>query len=187
MTTERVRKYRDGLIRGVGIGLLSKNKDERGWLAEAYRNDDTPLIPAMSYVSLTHPGIARGPHEHVDQTDMFVFMKGHWIIRLWDAREGSETLGNMTTLEIKEPMKVLVPKGVVHAYYNASVFRDGLVVNFPDRLYKGHGRKERADEIRHESNKEFDMSDIVDPLMISRLAKKMIRFLLPACAKHSPI
>jgi dTDP-4-dehydrorhamnose 3,5-epimerase len=40
---------------------------------------------------------------------------------------------------------------VVHAYRNVGG-EPGLVFNCPDRLYKGPGRKEPVDEIRHEDD-----------------------------------
>ena len=42
---------------------------------KVYREDELPAEqqPAMAYVSETLPGVARGPHEHVDQTDSFAF------------------------------------------------------------------------------------------------------------------
>ena len=48
-------------------------------------------------------------------------------------------------------MLLIVPPGVVHAYKNVGN-EPGLVFNCPDRLYKGVGRKEPVDEIRHEEH-----------------------------------
>ena len=42
-----------------------------------------------------------------------------------------------------------VPPGVVHAYRNVGS-SDAFVLNFPDKLYAGWGKKEPVDEIRHE-------------------------------------
>jgi dTDP-4-dehydrorhamnose 3,5-epimerase len=39
----------------------------------------------------------------------------------------------------------------VHAYKNIGG-RDGLVINCPDRLYAGRGRREPVDEIRWEDD-----------------------------------
>jgi dTDP-4-dehydrorhamnose 3,5-epimerase len=47
------------------------------------------------------------------------------------------------------PVFVIVPPGVVHAYQNIGA-ADAFVLNFPDRLYAGRGRKEPVDEIRYE-------------------------------------
>jgi dTDP-4-dehydrorhamnose 3,5-epimerase len=50
------------------------------------------------------------------------------------------------------PMAVIVPKGVVHAYKNASATEKGVVINCPNRLYMGEGKREPIDEIRHEDD-----------------------------------
>jgi dTDP-4-dehydrorhamnose 3,5-epimerase len=55
---------------------------------------------------------------------------------------------------------VLIPAGVVHGYQNVGDV-DGIVINSPNRLYAGPGRKEEVDEIRHESDRDsiFKMDD----------------------------
>ncbi|RJQ49085.1 MAG: dTDP-4-dehydrorhamnose 3,5-epimerase, partial [Nitrospiraceae bacterium] len=40
---------------------------------------------------------------------------------------------------------------IVHAYKNIGIV-DGLVINLPDRLYKGWGKTEPVDEIRYEDD-----------------------------------
>ena len=49
----------------------------------------------------------------------------------------------------EKPCLVFVPPGVVHAYRNVGT-EEAFVMNFPDKLYAGWGRKEPVDEIRHE-------------------------------------
>ena len=44
---------------------------------------------------------------------------------------------------------LVVPAGVVHAYQNVGQGQ-GIVFNAPNRLYKGEGKKEPVDEMRHE-------------------------------------
>lgn len=147
-------QFREGQIDGVVIEELRRFGDQRGWLLEVFRHDalDEAAWPAMGYVSMTCPGIARGPHEHVDQTDLFAFVgPGAFKVYLWDAREDSPTFGvkQTVTAGAQAPMTVLVPPGVVHAYRNVSD-ENGLVFNVPNRLYAGWGKKEPVDEIRHE-------------------------------------
>ena len=78
------------MIKGVIIKKLNKYDDERGSLAEIYRHDEIDFIPAMAYLSITKPGVKRGPHEHVYQTDCFIFIgPGMFELYLWDRREGS--------------------------------------------------------------------------------------------------
>ena len=148
--------FRDGEIKGVVVGKLAKAFDSRGWLAELFRSDQIAeeFFPAMAYISATEPGITRGPHEHVDQADLFCFIgPSNFKLRMWDNRDDSETFRCMTTLIVGEdnPASVLVPAGVVHAYQNVGLV-EGIVINCPNRLYRGVDRKEAVDEIRHEDD-----------------------------------
>jgi len=144
-----------GQIEGVIVKRLTKHVDERGFLVETFRLDELPkdLQPVMSYVSYTEPGIARGPHEHVKQTDIFSFIgPGNFMVKLWDNRTNSTTYGNYMQFYAGEdnPMTVIVPPGVVHGYKNVSKTTRGVVINYPDKLFMGWGRSEPIDEIRHE-------------------------------------
>jgi dTDP-4-dehydrorhamnose 3,5-epimerase len=147
-------QFHEGPIDGVIWRPLRKYHDSRGWLCELFREDELPadLHPVMAYISLTEPGVARGPHEHVDQADFFCFLgPSHFKMYLWDTRQDSRTyLARQTdVIGADKPMALVVPVGVVHAYKNVGS-EPGLVFNCPNRLYKGPGRKEPVDEIRHE-------------------------------------
>lgn len=145
--------WKDEEIEGCRIQQLRQFSDERGWLAEFFREDELPeeLHPVMGYLSLTHPGIARGPHEHEAQTDLFLFFDGQFRVYLWDARRNSPTFGHRRRLELGAAVKavVIVPPGVVHAYRNVGE-TDAFIVNCPNALYAGEGKVEPVDEIRHE-------------------------------------
>lgn len=148
--------FKRGAIKGVVVRDLRKFVDERGWLAELFRHDEleAEFYPAMSYISSTEPGVQRGPHEHVDQADLFCFIgPSNFKLRMWDNRQDSETYNNVMTLFVGEdnPKSVLVPKGVVHAYRNVGHGR-GMVINCPNRLYMGEGKRQEVDEIRHEDD-----------------------------------
>ncbi len=142
-------------IEGVLMKSLRRYEDARGWLTELFREDELPdsFTPAMSYLSVTHAGVARGPHEHVDQTDGFAFIDGSYRLYLWDNREGAPRELHAFEVGTDNPVLVLVPPGVVHAYKNIGD-RDAFVLNFPNQLYAGRGKKEPVDEIRHESDPE---------------------------------
>ena len=73
---EPVQSYIDGEIDGVVMRPLKFYHDSRGWLVELFRQDELvqEWWPVMTYVSQTLPGVTRGPHEHVDQTDGFAFI-----------------------------------------------------------------------------------------------------------------
>ena len=143
-------------IDGVIIKRLTCQEDERGWLAELFRSDEIPaeFRPEMAYMSLSHPGVVRGPHEHVHQADLFCFLgPSDFKIYLWDNRSGSASHGRKLVFEAgqKNPSLLIIPPGIVHAYKNIGEC-DGLVFNAPNRLFKGSGRSDAIDEIRHEQN-----------------------------------
>ncbi len=146
--------FTPGDIDGVIIRTVTRHTDERGWLLECFRTDELEpdMTPQMAYVSMTGPGVVRGPHEHEHQADNFIFFgPSTFKIYLWDARKHSPTFGKKKVIFGGEdaPLSVIVPPGVVHAYKNVGAI-DGLVFNAPNRLYAGQGRKRPVDEIRHE-------------------------------------
>ena len=136
---------------GVIARSLKHYADPRGWLIELFRDDDLPagFKPTMGYLSLTHPGVARGPHEHRDQSDGFIFLSGTFEITLWENRPGLEHVKVVIVAGEANPIFLVVPPGVVHAYRNIGD-ADATVLNFPDRLYAGWGKAQPVDEIRHE-------------------------------------
>lgn len=143
------------MIKDVIVKELKKYEDQRGWLAEIYRNDEGGYQPVMGYVSLTNEGVVRGPHEHVYQSDCFVFVgPGTFELHLWDRREGSETYGEYIKAEVGEanPAMVIVPPGVVHGY--KCVKGPAYSINLPDKLYKGVNKAEEIDEVRWEERED---------------------------------
>jgi dTDP-4-dehydrorhamnose 3,5-epimerase len=163
-------EFRKGPIDGVVVKPFKKFIDERGWLAELFRADELPgeFLPAMAYLSVTLPGVLRGPHEHVDQADLFAWVgPGDFKVTLWDNRTGSPTYLNRMELAmgLGNPGSILVPKGVVHCYRCISS-EPGYVVNCPNRLFAGAGRREPVDEIRHED-------DLANPFVVDERARRI--------------
>jgi dTDP-4-dehydrorhamnose 3,5-epimerase len=145
---------------GVLLQPLAPSADSRGCLVELFRADVLEQVgmgeaqPVMGYLSMTKPGVVRGPHEHREQTDFLVFAgPSDFEVTLWDNRPGSPTFGRRETLVLgaSRPATLMLPPRVVHAYRNIGK-EDGCVLNFPNRLYKGRCRKEPVDEIRHEDD-----------------------------------
>lgn len=143
------------MINDVVVKSLKKYEDSRGWLSEMYRDDELNFQPAMGYISLTNEGVVRGPHEHVVQSDLFVFVgPGTFELHLWDRREGSSTNGEYFKIEVGQnnPSMVVVPPGVVHGY--KCIEGPAFSINLPDKLYKGVNKSEDIDEIRWEEDPE---------------------------------
>ena len=141
---------------GVRVEALPVYKDPRGSLHELFRLDEVPagFKPLMACTSWTHPGISRGPHQHVEQDDYFTFAgPSDFTVYLWDDRPGAAGAAKGWIIETGEraPSRIHVPRGVVHAYRNAGK-TSGLVVTVTSLLFKGEGRRDPVDEIRHELN-----------------------------------
>jgi len=143
------------LLPGTLLRHLRRHDDTRGWLSELFRDDELPegFRPAMGYISVTRPGVQRGPHEHREQTDGFAFLSGRFKLTLWENRPGLEFRKVELDVGEENPVFITVPPGVVHAYQNVGD-SDAFVLNFPDKLYAGWGRSEEVDEIRHEDDAE---------------------------------
>jgi dTDP-4-dehydrorhamnose 3,5-epimerase len=98
--------------------------------------------------------VIRGPHEHKEQSDCFVFVgPGNFELHLWDNRGNSKVKGEYLKIEAGEdnPTLVIVPPGIVHGYKCVSE-NDGWCINLPDKLYKGKGKNGEIDEIRWEDD-----------------------------------
>ncbi len=154
------RPFQELDIKGVLLAPALINADPRGWLCETFRQDWfetaglTELNPVMGYLSFTNPGAIRGPHEHRNQTDIFTFPgPSDFLVVLWDNRQNSPTFQHrlQLTLGASKPALLIVPPGVVHGYKNIGSV-PGLVINSPNRLYRGRNRSEPVDEIRYEDD-----------------------------------
>ena len=125
-------------IEGVQVKPLKVVPDERGWLMEILRADDSELFTRFGqvYVSATYPGVVKAWHRHRRQTDTFACIAGMVKLVLVDTRDGSPTLDmvNEFFLGVHNPMVVQVPKLVYHGWKCISP-EPSLVVNVPDEPY----------------------------------------------------
>ena len=134
-------------IHGVQTKVLRAIADERGWLMEILRRDETDLLPVFGqvYVSATYPGVVKGWHYHKKQVDNFVCVAGMVKLVLVDTRDDSPTRGTVNEFFIgsQNPMLVQVPSLVYHGWKCISA-EPSLVVNVPNEPYD----RERPDEYR---------------------------------------
>ena len=111
-------------------------------------------MPAMAYLSVTEPGVGRGPHAHRDQTDMFCFAgPGDFRVVLWDNRADSPSFGVRQDFYLGESMSGGADRASGGGARLSECGPDpGFVCNFANRLYRGPGRLEAVDEIRFEDD-----------------------------------
>ena len=147
------------MIEGVKVIPIKSYEDQRGLFAEMCRKDslftDIMSHMQMATFSWTKAGVSRGPHEHRYQTDSFFFVgPSDFKLYLWDNRKNSPTYEKRMIEEVgrSRMVAVIVPPGVVHAYKNIGD-TEGLSIDFPDKLYRGIDKKEKPDEIKHETDK----------------------------------
>jgi dTDP-4-dehydrorhamnose 3,5-epimerase len=125
-------------IAGVKVKPLRLVPDERGWLMEILRGDDTAVFTKFGqvYVSATYPGVVKAWHLHRRQVDNFACVAGMVKLVLVDTREDSPTLGasNEFFIGTQNPMLIQVPNLVYHGWKCISV-EPALVVNVPTEPY----------------------------------------------------
>jgi len=154
-------------INGVIEKLLEVHTDERGKLIETFRLDELPnnIQPVMSYISYTKYGFYRGPHEHKERTEIFVFPgPGDLRIILWDNRKDSKTYLNRKIIFAGEnlPKLILISPGIVHVIENITQSKEALLINYPNTLFKGWNRQEEwTDEILHDSENNVYFKDFM--------------------------
>ena len=136
-------------IDGVKVKALRPIADERGWLMEILRADESDLFTKFGqvYVSATYPGVVKGWHYHRKQVDNFACVAGMVKLVLIDTRVGSPTEGTVNEffIGVQNPMLVQVPNLVYHGWKCISL-ETSIVVNVPTEVY----RYDRPDEFRIE-------------------------------------
>jgi len=136
------------LIKGVQIKQLTKKVDERGFLCELLRKDWSIFRKfAMTYFSITHPGVVRAWHRHprTKQKDLFCVPNGTAKIVVYDQRQDSPTKGLINEFIIGENNMVLlkIPGECWHGF-KALGMKPTLLVNFSNKLYDyEHPNEER--------------------------------------------
>lgn len=100
---------------------MRPHADGRGMFAEAFRRswaerefgDDLQVN-----LSRSHPGVIRGLHYHLRQTDYWFLAAGRITAVLVDVRPFGNTSGRVETVELEagRPRGLWIPPGVAHGY-----------------------------------------------------------------------
>jgi dTDP-4-dehydrorhamnose 3,5-epimerase len=133
-------------IDGVLVKPLRVIPDERGWLMEILRADDSFFRKfGQVYLTAVYPGVVKGWHWHRVQTDHFCVVRGMAKVVLYDRREGSPTLGRIDEFFIGErnPAVVVIPNGVLHGMKGIGT-EPALLLNVTTEPYD----RESPDEFR---------------------------------------
>jgi dTDP-4-dehydrorhamnose 3,5-epimerase len=132
------RAAAESRIAGVKTKALRVIPDERGWLMEILRADDTEFFTRFGqvYTSATYPGVVKAWHYHRRQVDNFACIAGMIKLVLVDTRPGSPTNGAINEFFIgtNGPLLVQVPNLVYHGWKCISP-EVALVINVPTEPY----------------------------------------------------
>jgi dTDP-4-dehydrorhamnose 3,5-epimerase len=119
------------MIDGVMVKKLRVIPDDRGRLMEILRSDDEMFEKfGQVYMTTAYPGVVKAWHYHKRQTDNFTCIRGKMRLGLYDAREGSATLGEVGEyiISLDDPMVVRIPPGVYHGFKCISA-EEAVVIN----------------------------------------------------------
>lgn len=127
------------MIHDVQLRELQVNADDRGHLVEIFREDwpEFDPNPAMSYFSVSYPGIIRAWHRHLEgQIDHFVCPEGKIKVGIYDERPDSPTKDELNTFVIGEGNQqvIRIPGECWHGFKVIGDKR-ALLVNLPTNLY----------------------------------------------------
>ncbi len=119
---------------GVIVKKLRVIPDERGWLMEILRNDDSGYTEfGQVYVTAVYDGAIKAWHRHARQTDHVACIVGMIKLVLVDKRDPLFTLQREYYIGELNPCIVTIPPEVYHGWkaYDGTA----VVVNIPDRVY----------------------------------------------------
>jgi len=125
------------MIEGVQTKKLKVIADERGRLMEMLRCDDSEFKKfGQVYMTTAYPGVVKGWHYHLKQSDGFVVVKGMIKLVLYDRRSDSPTLGEINQFFLGEhnPLLVNIPCGVVHGFKGMGL-EEAMIINVVSEPY----------------------------------------------------
>jgi dTDP-4-dehydrorhamnose 3,5-epimerase len=136
-------RYADANVRspridGVKVKPLRMIPDERGWLMEILRVDESEFFSkfGQAYASATYPGVVKAWHYHRQQIDNFACLVGMIKLVLVDTRDGSATKGAVNEFFLGTEQRILVqiPPLVYHGWKCIST-EMSIVLNLPSEPY----------------------------------------------------
>ncbi len=134
------------MIDGVKVIPLKRHADDRGFLVEILRDDDSYYERfGQIYVSFLRKGIIKAWHKHEKQTDHFYVVSGTSKIGLYDDRDASPTKGEYQTVVLGDEglqSLLVIPPLVWHGQMSLS--EATYLVNIPTQHYDPND----PDEIR---------------------------------------
>ncbi|MCC6311347.1 MAG: dTDP-4-dehydrorhamnose 3,5-epimerase family protein [Trueperaceae bacterium] len=98
---------------------LRSHPDTRGSVRETYRESWFPEVPPIKQLvqSTSVSGVLRGMHLHRKQWDIWRFVAGRAVIRLYDHETGD---GTFVTVVNDQGFSLAIPPGISHGFWTPS-------------------------------------------------------------------
>ncbi len=104
---------------GVVLTDLAMHEDPRGVFTEIFRIEwSTGVQPVQWNMVSSEAGVLRGVHVHPTHDDYLIVTSGHATVGLRDLRQGSDTYGLATTVDVSgDALRAIsIPHGVAHGF-----------------------------------------------------------------------
>jgi dTDP-4-dehydrorhamnose 3,5-epimerase len=108
------------LPHGVELIGLTMHRDERGWLAEVFRDEwRSEGRPCQWNVTMSEQNVLRGMHVHHRHKDYLLVLRGKISVGLYDVRPRSPTYRQSTMFEMSGDRlsAMWLPTGIMHGFY----------------------------------------------------------------------
>ena len=101
-------------VRFIPRRLIS---DERGWFLKVIdgHEEGIPEHTGEVYLTMAHPGQARGNHYHPNTAEWFTVIDGRALLQVADPQTGARA---QWWLDGAEPQTVFIPAGLAHVFVN---------------------------------------------------------------------
>lgn len=114
--------------------LHDEHRDSRGMFVETFR---ASWFPEQRFIqgnlSVSHPGVLRGLHYHLTQSDLWSVPSGLTTVALVDLREASPSYLAIESSPLSGGSSVYIPPGVAHGFYaETEVLMTYLVTSYYD-------------------------------------------------------
>ncbi len=101
-------------IEGVVVTPVDRHPDERGFFSEIVRFGDRASFRQANH-SHSRRGVLRGLHYHLEQADLWYFVRGTAQVALADLRDDRRTVATLR-VEDGSPCTIYIPPGVAHGF-----------------------------------------------------------------------
>ncbi len=91
--------------------------DERGWFLKVIDGNEEgiPTHTGEVYLTLAHPGQARGDHYHPATAEWFTVVEGRALLQVMDPQTSARA---QWWLDAADPQTVFIPPGLAHVFVN---------------------------------------------------------------------